>query len=172
MRHLRVTYWPRFRRKPRPALALLFWLLALLLRFSWRELRWGNSRPKTKALESLLLFLPSSKRLDYLEMLSPSLLEPSCRTLGFITVIDSSLLQPDGSSLCLFAFFAWWDFSWGTVRSIFGSERSTCLKYNLIDCVMVGGLVTNKNNNNLWRLDPCKKKILIFLNFQIFFYTF
>jgi hypothetical protein len=30
------------------------------------------------------------------------------------------------------------------------------LKYNLIDCVMFGGLVTNKNNNNVWRLDPCK----------------
>lgn len=39
------------------------------------------------------------------------------------------------------------------------------MKYNLVDAVMFGGLVMNKNNNNVWILDPC----IVFLNKYIFF---
>jgi len=35
-----------------------------------------------------------------------------------------------------------------------GREQFT-FKYNLVDVVMFGGLIMNKNNNNLWTFDPC-----------------
>ena len=42
------------------------------------------------------------------------------------------------------------------------------LKYNLVDCVMFGGLVTNKNNNYVWKLDPCRKYFNLILIFFLF----